>query len=45
MKKARKYYISGQFFFKVTLVSGINVPPGTFDKRNKRAPWKIDPLC
>ena len=36
---------------QVTLGSGINVPPGinvpfgTFDKRNKCAPWKIDPSC
>ena len=29
----------------INVPSGINVPPGTFDKRNKLAPWKIDPLC
>ena len=29
----------------IKMPPGINVPPGTFDKRNKRVPWKIDPLC
>jgi len=27
----------------INMPPGINVPPGPFDKRNKRAPWKIDP--
>ena len=26
----------------ISVPPGINVPPGIFDKRNKRAPWKID---
>ena len=37
--------LSAPMSFQITLRSGINVLPGTFDKIDKRASWKIDPLC
>ena len=30
---------------EINVPLGINVPPGTLDKKNKRAPWLINHLC
>ena len=38
-------YINETISISSTYKLGINVPPRTFDKNYKRAPWKIDLLC